>query len=149
MMKAYVLSMVMLCLFACGCSAQEPERLSPSGDGEWGQMQERMDRLEREVKALQAGNRDTLAAIRRDLDLVRTQLETLGELLRKQGIPDKQSVPEADLDESARSFAQDSLKRMLDLSRKLMKKLEKELDKSLKEPEVPAQESVPGGEKSI
>ncbi|KAB1441677.1 hypothetical protein [Pseudodesulfovibrio senegalensis] len=150
MMKTYVLSMVMLCLFACGCSAQDSEGLSASGPGsEYGQMQQRMDQLERKVKALQAENRETLSAIRRDLDVVRAQLTALSELLGQAELPESGSAPDEDLDKSARSFAKDSLKRMLDLSRKLMQKLENELDKSLNQPEAPSQEPEPEGEKSI
>lgn len=113
---------LLLALAACG---QGPEA-------------DRIDALEAEVKALrqEAGERDK--AYREELAQVRRNLEDIQALLKTERSRDKtgadtdadKAPTDEELDAKAKSFVDENLDRLLDLTRKLLDKMESEMGPS-------------------
>lgn len=149
MIRPYALFLVLAGLLLCGCTAQKSEELSSSDQNmKMARVIDRVEQLEQSMKAMQDKGEKSLVTVQSDLAAVRTQLETLTELLKEKGLAGTESSKQG-FDESARSFARESLRRMLDLSKDVMKNLEKELDKTLKDPQKKSSGSAPQGESSI
>jgi len=124
-MKKFVLAAVLLCvlfaLFACSGPAADSERLAA---------------LEAEVKALQLKAEARDKAVKEELALVRKNLENIQALLeidKSRGAiagKEESSDPPTDqeLDDKAKSFVNENLGRLMELTRKLLDKMEQELD---------------------
>ncbi|WP_319583013.1 hypothetical protein [uncultured Pseudodesulfovibrio sp.] len=120
-MKRLAACVLVLALFACSGPGPEAKRL---------------DALEAEVKALrkEAGERDK--AFRAELARVSENLEGIRSLLEKNGAPgkdagqaDSSGAPtDEELDNKAKSFVDENLDRLMELTRKLLDKMESELD---------------------
>jgi predicted phage gp36 major capsid-like protein len=128
-MKRLAAFVLVLALFACSGQGSETKRI---------------DALEAEVKALrqEAGERDE--AFRTELARVRENLEHIRSMLEAGAASDKPageagSAPtDKELDDKAKSFVDENLDRLMELTRKLLDKMESELgDKSRTTEEPP------------
>ena len=95
--------------------------------------------LKLEAKARDEAMREDLAAIRKNLDGIRTLIEVEKKRAKAMDPPLAKPKTEDDkLDEEinkkAKTFVNENLERLLDLTRKLLDKAEKELDEHMKEP---------------
>jgi Skp family chaperone for outer membrane proteins len=95
----------------------------------------RIEALEKEVNALrnEAASRDE--ALRKELSLIRESLDTMSALVKQHKAPaaakkDDEKLEEA-IDTKAKTFVNDSLDRLLDITRKLLDKMNKELNDSM------------------
>lgn len=113
--------------------------LAPMGCTQSGE--DRLTALEKDVAALKERN----AADREELALVRKNLEAIRELLEldreRAAAPEPGSgdaPDEEELDAKAKSFVNENLKRLMDVTKKLLDKMEKELDEQLDKMKEPA-----------
>nr|WP_321259674.1 hypothetical protein [uncultured Pseudodesulfovibrio sp.] len=131
-MKKSIVSTTLLCfmfaLFACSGPVADSERLAA---------------VEVELKALKLKAEARDKAIKEELALVRKNLENIQALLeidesRDAVTEDKESSSpsiEQELDEKAKSFVNENLARLMELTRKLLDNMEQELDERFNEKE--------------
>ncbi|WP_319541636.1 hypothetical protein [uncultured Pseudodesulfovibrio sp.] len=129
-MKKSLSAVVLLCtlfvLFACSDPAADSERITA---------------LEAEVRALRLKSEAWEKTVKKELALVRKNLESIQTLLengtsRESDPGDNElSAPSAEqeLDEKAKSFVNENLARLMELTRKLLDNMEQELDERLNE----------------
>lgn len=120
-----VLLCVLLVLFACSGPAADSERLAA---------------VEVELKALKLKSEARDKAIREELASVRKNLENIQALLEIDkscgAITEEESSSptiEQELDEKAKSFVNENLARLMELTRKLLDNMEQELDERFNE----------------
>ena len=114
---------------------------------------DRLAALEAEVKALKQEAQVREKNFRGELTLIRKNLEGIQDILKLErgraealDTPEAQGdAPESDLNARAKSFVNESLDRLLELTRKLLDKMEKEFDEQMKKdekPEAPERDEV-------
>ncbi|MGE4422625.1 MAG: hypothetical protein AB7D39_10025 [Pseudodesulfovibrio sp.] len=115
------LAAFVLVLALCACSGQGPEA-------------KRLDALEAEVKALrqEAGEREKafqgeLAQVRKNLEDIRSLLEKRSGRDEAGGSAESGAPTDKELDDKAKSFVDENLDRLMELTRKLLDKMESEL----------------------
>lgn len=121
--------LVFLLLVGLGLTACSPRSDSAAVD-------QRMDRLEKRLDALETGNRADMAKLTREVAGLREALE---KALTSEPIPGESAdrSPDRDLDEAAREFARENMEKMLDLTRRILDRLEREVDERLRPDAVP------------
>lgn len=127
----------LLCLFLLlGCSGQDD------------QARQRIETLEAEVQTLKTEARERDQAIREELAKIRTTLESITAVLEvERGRADleqgqSKTPMDEELDAKTKSFVDENLDRLMELTRKMLDKMEKEFDEHLNKSE----ETPPQGE---
>lgn len=125
MKKTFIAVCALLVLAAC--SSAEGEKQADTIT----MLTQRIERLEKKTNSLERGldeARQGLAAIEEGLAVMREKGVRVETSPDRDGSPvDDKTVTKEELDEKARSFAGESLDRMLDLSRTVLDKIEQEL----------------------
>ena len=139
-MKHTVLLLLALSLFALGGCTSEPQG-ADSG---------RLAALEAEVAALKAKSVAQEAAFRQELAQIRKNLEGIRSLIaldKERAKVDDTATPEVeaqkdklqdDMDIKAKTFVNENLDRLLDITKKLLDKMETEIDEQMKKTAPPA-----------
>ena len=126
-----VVLLLMTLLIVPACSGEAPDA-------------QRLTALEAEVKALKQETEVRDKVVREELALVRRNLENIRALLEIDrdtitpgpGVPpESPSSGDQDLDKKAKTFVDENLNRLMEMTRKLLDKMEKELDEHLKKTE--------------
>ena len=130
-----IIAPILCLLLLCGCSAPETDK--------------RLEALEAEVLELKQQGIERDKAVREELSKIRATLESISAVLEvERGRADlEQDKPRSpldkELDTKTRSFVDENLDRLMDLTRKMLDKMEKEFDEHLKQSE----ETPPQGDK--
>jgi len=139
--KYPVLAALILFCFAIAACAQDATK-APSSDPE------RLTALETEVKALKLEATAREAAFKKELGLIRKNLEGIRALMevekgRADALDSPKEEPQTEgdklddaLNNKAKSFVNENLDRLLEITKKLLDKMEQELDKQTEEPET-------------
>ena len=131
-MHKIIAPILCLCLL-WGCSGQ--------GVVQDTEARQRIETLENEVKTLREQGAERDKAIREELSKIRATLESISAVLEvergraglDQGKP--RTPLDKELDAKAKSFVDENLDRLMDLTRKMRDKMEKEFDEHLKQSE--------------
>jgi len=127
--------------------------LSACSSGDSG-TSDRLAALEAEVKALKLEAQVREKSFREELTQIRKNLEGIQDILKvDKGRADALVKPEADvdpldeeLDTKAKSFVNENLDRLLEITKKLLDKMEQELDEQMKKQETPETPEAPEGD---
>lgn len=118
-------------LFGAGCSSETPGMTKAESD--------RMAALEAEVKALRLEAHAREAALKEELASLHKSLSTIHDLIdMDQKRADAMKQPETkgdkldqELDQKAKSFVNENLEKLMDITKKLLDKMEKEIDEQM------------------
>ena len=127
-----VLCLLLTTVLLAGCSSESPGT------------SDRLDALEKEVKALKAEAGAREKALREELAMIRVNLDGIQSMLEvekgRAEAPEKSSEPEGEegdldsqIDIRAKTFVKENLDRLLAITKKLLDKMEQELDKATEE----------------
>ncbi|MCJ2165691.1 MULTISPECIES: hypothetical protein [unclassified Pseudodesulfovibrio] len=127
MKKSVLLVLVLALLFLCACDGPgaDPQRLEA--------LEAEVAALRQEVKQRDQAFKDELIVVRKNLENIQKLLE-VDESRAKIREEAESGIPSADkeLDDKAKSFVDENLDRLLELTRKMLDKMEKEFDEHLK-----------------
>lgn len=130
-------------LIGSGCSSDTPGMTKAESD--------RMAALEAEIKALRIESQAREKALKEELASVRKSLDAIHDLIdldQKRADATKQPETRGDkldqeIDEKAKSFVNENLQKLMDITKKLLDKMEKEIDEQMtKQPPVPEGDQI-------